>query len=291
MRIMIYNEGTFLCKKKQIITLMMRGWLLISSICFCSCSQQVSRSENVRMRKRNVVKENIFRWSKDCMFESVETHVAPLPEYPWRESRHFKHYVPITREFFRCKGNRSNLPRRIPGGREFFVDCLGLEQHGLPYAGGEEFIFPILITLLNYIQETLHSRVVITTGHRCPLHNKYADTSLLNMMSKHQIGAEVDFYVIGFETNYQQVVQRIINFYQKDREKEYRYFSCSLNYFNAWHNKEIMIRVHAREEERDMDNLHPYPYLTLEVLFDRQKETPVMYAENKAQDYIKYTKC
>ncbi len=99
-----------------------------------------------------------------------------------------------------------------------------------------------------------------------------------NRISKHQIGAEVDFYVQGME----------------DRpRKRSPAFSCSTikkplsiktirNTLNssamtsrtirhpALVNKEIFIKIYQKDEGRDADNRHPHAYITLQVRFDRE---------------------
>ena len=42
-------------------------------------------------------------------------------------------------------------------------------------------------------------------------------------------------------------------------------------------NKEILVKVYQAEEGRNLDNRHPYPYLQLQVRWDRDTKQPVSY--------------
>ena len=154
-------------------------------------------------------------------------------------------------------------------------DCGGLERHSLPLKEDKEFIYPILIDLLNYLQEKTRKKVVITCGHRCPLHNTYADVAKEATYSKHLIGAEVDFYLEGMEKKPFEVAQ-LIRAYYEGRPKEYSHFfryqkRDSHVKTNPWYNKEIFLKVYAPNEGRDLDNTHPYPYLSIQVRHDGEK--------------------
>ncbi len=49
-----------------------------------------------------------------------------------------------------------------------------------------------------------------------------------------------------------------------------------------WCNKEILIKVYQSNEGRDFDNRHPYPYICIEVLWDRNKKENVSFNLEKA---------
>src|SRR5690606_15977532 len=140
----------------------------------------------------------------------------PQPTYPWDERPQGK--LPrITKEYFRCKGSMLN-PEYIKeqnGKPVRIADCGGADRHSLPLKGDSEAISPILIHLLNYLQNETSKKAVITSGHRCPEHNTYVDSSRENQTSKHLMGAEVSFYLQGMESRPQEVVDHIMEYYQK----------------------------------------------------------------------------
>ena len=59
-------------------------------------------------------------------------------------------------------------------------------------------------------------QVVITSGHRCPEHNRYNDPLPKNQYSKHMIGAEVSFYVKGLEKNPEEVVVLLQEYFKQN---------------------------------------------------------------------------
>ncbi len=246
-----------------------------------ACSR-MDQSENERVRKCNEKKEGIYRLHHEKVFSEVCSSEKKREKYPWEEV-YSGALLRITKEYFRCRGSDVN-PARI---KEEIVDCGGVDKHGLPFQGDQEFIYPVLIDLLNHIQEKSQTGVVITTGHRCPVHNRYADSSKIAQSSKHQIGAEVDFYVEQFESKPLLVIQWIMDYYQANSNAEYnRFIRCQKNpeglKHPGWYNKEIFLRIHEKNEGRDFDNRHPYPYITIEVRFDKIKNEPVVYDWPKA---------
>lgn len=216
--------------------------------------------------------------------------MAPLkqPPYPWEEQR-ISDYPKITKEFFRCKGNSLNPVRCVANEKEIarFFDCGGPQKHSLPLRGKKEFIYPILIDLLNYVQTKTGKRVVITCGHCCPEHNAYLDASPANQTSKHMLGAEVDFYVQGMEYQPEKIVNLILAYYRepvkyrglKDFEEFKRYDKEPTNVSTLpWYNKEIFLKLYRKSEGRDADNRHPYPYLSLQVRYDSELNQRVSYS-------------
>ena len=202
----------------------------------------------------------------------------PRSLYPWEGS------LPrITKDFFRCKGNIENSPlldSSDPTNPILVNDCDGA-RHGLPILGGQEGVYPILVDLLNEVQKKTGKRVVITSAHRCPVHNSYVDPSKENRTSKHQIGAEVDFYVQGLEGSPLEVVEVLMDFYKGQKE-----FETFQRTEKSWANKEIVIKLWPASEGRNGDNQHPYPYLTIQVRWDRGSQEKVAYEWKKAHlDY------
>lgn len=163
-----------------------------------------------------------------------------------------------------------------------YYDCGGNERHSLPLKDGKEHIYPVLVNLLNQIQEKTGKRVVITCGHRCPQHNTYSDPSPFNRNSKHMIGAEVDFYVEGMEDEPMTIIALI----QEIHNEEFQRYKGNSNVsIPPWFNKEIFIKLYQRNEGRDFDNRHPYPYIGVQVRHDG--DTQVSYSWEQAENYLR----
>ena len=220
------------------------------------------------------------------------------PLYPWeREKGKGGKISPITKDYFRCKGSSLNLPLPVTkDGKvvENIFDCNGAESHSLPIRHDQEFIYPILIELLNEIQEATGKPVIITSGHRCPSHNHYIDPSPKNQSSKHQIGAEVSFYVAGLESSPEPVLKAIFAFYKSQprysKEKGTytdfeRFDKDTDSSTKPWFNKEILIKYYTASEGRNGDNRHPFPYFSIQVRFDRDTNMRVAYSWQEAQKY------
>lgn len=161
----------------------------------------------------------------------------------------------------------------------------------MPLRAQQEFIYSILIDLLNEIQIKTGRRVVITCGHCCPEHSLYLDASPINQTSKHLIGAEVDFYVEGLEKEPEKVVEIILAFYREQLKykglKEFqefkRYEKGETNVtLLPWYNKEIFVKIFNETEGRDFDNRHPYPYVSIQVRYDWDLKEKVVYSWEKA---------
>lgn len=234
-------------------------------------------------------------------FSRAEKTVIPaptpqiLPSYPWEKNK-TSGLFEITKEYFRCKGNSLNPIKSdiVRGEVVKRHDCGGAQKHSLPLIHGKEGVYPILITLLNFIQTQTGKRVIITSGHRCPEHNTYVDSSPENQYSKHQIGAEVDFYVQGFESQPEAVLALITSYYEtvhKDN-KDYAFRLYEKDYpltHNPILNKELFIKIHTAKEGRNDDNRHPYPYLTLQVRYDPLANARVNYSWQQAfHNYLRY---
>ncbi len=209
------------------------------------------------------------------------------PQYPWEE-RFLETNPRISIEFFRCKGNRSHPIRGE--GTEKHADCGGDRAHGLPLLDNKEFVYPVLVDLLNWVQQKAEKKVVVTCGHCCPTHNTYLDPSPDNATSKHQIAAEVDFYVKGLEGDPQKVVDLLLAYYADKPEmgKFERYTKGETNVrVQPWSNKEVFIKLFHADEGRDLDNSHGYPYISIQVRWDRDKNERVVYNWNTARQYLR----
>jgi hypothetical protein len=269
----------------------MKSLLFFSFIAlFLSCSG-LQNAEELRLRRYNATKEAIHRSKDSCKYPLEELAVRPREPYPFEKGGN-GHITTITKEFFRCKGSSSHPPKHKDAEAHSYVyDCGGLLKHSLPIKEGREYVFPILIELLNDLQKTTKKKVVITCGHRCPEHNTYADFAIFNQSSKHMIAAEVDFYIQGMENEPEKVVQLIQEFYQKNERykglKDYQKFerlsSLQTNVTTPpWYNKEVLIKLYKASEGRDFDNQHPHPYISLQVRFDMQDNQKVLYSWDKA---------
>lgn len=227
--------------------------------------------------------EYIFRKSHEYFHTPPPSFPLKRPPYPW-EMQEVGGHPRITKEFFRCKGNPLNPPvekKRESKASVYFYDCLG--SHGLPLVDGEEFVYPILIDLLNYIQQETQKKVTITTGHRCPTHNTYADYSSYNFGSKHMIGAEVDFYVEGVDPL--QLVEILQSYYEAPF---LRYTKGNLNVSTEpWYNEEIFIKLYLAHEGRDKDNEHSYPYLSIQVRYDKSRQERVVFTGDQSDNYLR----
>lgn len=268
----------------------MHYWLLFLLILCTSCSSQEKRES-----KKYLKGEYLYRKQEEYFFTPPPAHPLPRNNYPW-EARYLEKIPRITKEYFRCKGNVSNpvvVQKRENKETIYYRDCPG--EHGLPLREGNEFIYPCLLELLNYIQEKTDKRVIITTGHRCPTHNSYCDYSPSNWGSKHMVGAEVDFYVEGMEGDAEAIVALLQNYYREKSpfagnrsfETFARYEKEGLNVTTPpWYNKEIFIKLYRKEEGRDFGNRHEFPYIGVQVRWDRELQSPLVFSQKEAQNYL-----
>jgi len=240
--------------------------------------------------------ETIQRRQGEMIVQLEPMKGVKRPLYPWEEEKNTL-YPKITKEFFRCKGSQLNPVHLVQKEKELvrYYDCGGAQKHSLPVHDQKEFIYPILIDLLNYLQTKSGKRVVITCGHCCPDHNLYLDPSPFNQVSKHLLGAEVDFYIQGLEQQPEQVVEWIMNYYReqskykglKDFEEFSRYDKGDAHVTTQpWMNKEIFVKIYKKGEGRDFDNRHPYPYVSIQVRYDWDLQEKVSYSWDKAFHHL-----
>lgn len=240
---------------------------------------------SIKANSETAQTEQLNRQSTDYMYLLPPPHYSVRELYPW-EKKFAGKYAPITKEYFRCKGCSTNPIKLVEknGTSEAITDCSS-NGHSLPVRDGKEEIYPILIDLLNFIQARTNRRVVITCGHRCPAHNTYADPSTFNANSKHMIGAEVDFYVEGLENQPLEIISYIQDYYrgQKEFETFQRYEGPDTNVSTPpWFNKEVFVKLYKPDEGRDLDNQHPYSYLSIQVRYDRARGKRVTYTWEEA---------
>ncbi len=225
----------------------------------------------------------IQRKSKDFYYLLQTPHLRKKKPYSWEKEG--VSLPKITKEFFRCRGIAQNAPRQIDASK-ILSDCAGGTKHPLSFVQGKEGVYAVLLDLLNFVQKKTGKQVVITCGHRCSLHNAYADPSKDNLSSKHLIGAEVDFYVKGMEHAPEKIIEIVHEFYRQDPEtKNNPEFTKFLRYEKKtnvatppWYNKEIFLKLFRKEEGRDFDNSHDYPYVSIQVRFDRERKEKVVFS-------------
>lgn len=271
--------------------------LFFSFLFFTSCDNGASSAASLQ-KEVSAKGEYIYRRHNEILaIPSVQKKTSVA--YSWKKEMP-GNYPKISKEYFRCKGSHLNPYRLISTGKanERVYDCGGPDKHSLPLRDGKEFVYPIFIELLNYVQLKTAKRVVITSGHRCPEHNRYVDDSKENSSSKHLIGGEVSFYVLGLEHQPEKIVDLIQQYYREtdlyQGDKEYLEFQrwdlAKTNVSTApWYNKEIFIKLFNKTEGRNGDNNHPYPYLSLQMRYDRERKMKVLYSWDQAfSNFLRY---
>lgn len=261
-------------------------WILL----FTSCN--TTDQSTVHHKPLQAHGEYLYRLHSEKFFDPPLPEKKTLEIYPWEKTL-VGNLPKLTKEYFRCKGSSLNAAKTIEQKGEIVrcMDCSGSEKHSLPLREGKEYVYQVLIDVLNYIQLKTGKRVVITSGHRCPEHNMYVDSSFANQSSKHMIGAEVSFYVQGVEENPEYSLRLIQNFYKEDPkfkgQKEFeefkRYEKEDTDVSTLpWYNKELFVKIYTKREGRDFDNRHPYPYLSIQVRYDRELNEKVVFSWEKA---------
>lgn len=254
---------------------------------FISCSSR----EYLKFKPKNLKVERIERAKGEIFYPYNAPKKNESINTPFEEEN--VSFLKITKDFFRCKGNPLNPERKDLTNQDsdkIFADCEGPSRHGLPIINSKENVYPILIDLLNYIQKKVNKKVVITCGHRCPKHNSYADLSNSSKSSKHMIGAEVDFYVQGYEKNPEKIVDLIVTYYNENPKfkgkKDFQQFIIYTKPMDVstkpCYNKEVFVKTYKSNEGRDYDNRHPYPYISIQVLWDRSTKQIVSFDLDKA---------
>lgn len=154
-------------------------------------------------------------WEKRATLLLWQDSHSLTHQVPWIRYIDGKHgtYHTLTRDHFRCKGRGDRAPIALNDGNYLF-DCWGRE-HGLPWIEGREFVEPLLILLLNGVQNELQSPVTIFSGHRCPAHHRYLTQGEGSATDRHLIGAAADFELNGYTQEPQTVVAAIQKVFNK----------------------------------------------------------------------------
>ncbi|MCB1119678.1 MAG: hypothetical protein KDK65_06940 [Chlamydiia bacterium] len=233
--------------------------------------------------------EPIWRLEGETRFAPKPQEMQQNPRYPWEEEETTP-FKRITKEHFRCKGNALNPPHIVEQNGEvvYHYDCGGVGKHSLPIRDGKEFIYPLLLDLLNHVQESFGKKVIITSGHRCLDHNTFVDASYRNHTSKHTIGAEAAFYVQGMEEEPLQVIQCLMEYFPKSPFQRYEKGDVDVSTL-PWYNREIYIKLYKPHEGRNIDHRHPYPYISLQIRYDTHLNERVLFVWDQAvKGYHRY---
>ena len=136
----------------------------------CQDAHPTAKKAPLNVQREYIYGEYIYRLHDEYLFIAEPPLKRPVEPYPW-EKGNVGNLPKITKEYFRCKGSSLNPQRNHQEkGSEVvrLTDCGGTSRHSLPLRNGKEFVYPILLDLLNHIQSKTGKRVVITCGHRCP---------------------------------------------------------------------------------------------------------------------------
>lgn len=257
---------------KRIIVINLKYFYSVILLCGCS---GLEKAENERLRRKNAIAEPILRMSNHQTLSQAPELIERTP-YSWEISLIGNH-LPITQEYFRCRGSARH--EMYTHKNQPLFDCSGL--HSLPLKDGKEYIWPTLINILNHLQAKTGKRVIVTCGHRCPAHNTYSDPSIYNRASKHQIGAEVDFYIEGLENDPEQIISLIQDYYPSKPFDRYQKGNLNVR-TQPWFNKEIFVKLYHSDEGRDLDNQHPHPYISIQMRYDLTENKHITYTWDKA---------
>lgn len=255
---------------------MKKGFYVVALLWCCTGCQSGENPNLSKNRWKEIVRRTEQEQSLSTPFISRETIT-----YPWASVS--SSVRPITRAFFRCKGRWDHPYRKevIDGEEIYLQDCGGFEQHSLPLRDGKEFIYPILLALLNYIQEKTGQEVEIVAGHRCPEHQRYVDASPQGQIAKHMVGAEVAFYVRGYEESPEEIISLLEDYYHDSPFQRYEKSDTNVR-TKPWYNKEIFLKIFQADEGRNPDVAFSHPYLSMQVRWDPETGKRVVYSWDEA---------
>lgn len=240
------------------------------------------------------VGEYIARHASDNLLDLKSPERLQISAYPWDATTRTP-LPPITKHYFQCRGCLQHPPKMIQRGGEsiHLYDCRGGEQHSLPLRDGQEWIAPLLLVMLNFCQERFERPVHITCGHCCLDHRTYLYPHASSEGVGHVLGAEVDFYVEGWESRPERVVQALLEFYRTrwnhDQHEKGEFSYDEKDGSRFWKNREVVLSIHAAHLGRDEDNNHSYPYLTIRVRYDKESKDTLKYSWDRAlKSYYRY---
>ncbi len=97
------------------------------------------------------------------------------------------------------------------------------------------------------------------------------------------IGAEVDFYIEDVDPLL--IIETLQKFYNKPF---LRYTKGNLNVkTEAWYNDELFIKLYLPGEGRDRDNQHAFPYIGIQVRFDKERKESVRFDPKLSENYLR----
>jgi len=97
------------------------------------------------------------------------------------------------------------------------------------------------------------------------------------------IGAEVDFYIEDVDPLL--IIETLQKFYNKPF---LRYTKGDLNVkTEAWYNDELFIKLYLPGEGRDRDNQHSFPYIGIQVRFDKERKQKVRFDPKLSENYLR----
>jgi hypothetical protein len=154
-------------------------------------------------------------WNRKDTYRVWQNDSSLSSRVPWIRYEIGPHatWQTLTRDHFRCKGKGARAPLALEDGNYLF-DCWGFE-HGLPWIQEKEFVEPLLLRVLNAIQQELQTSVLILSGHRCPAHHRFITHGKGSPSDRHLIAAAADFQVRGFEKTPLMVVSTVQKIFNK----------------------------------------------------------------------------
>lgn len=189
------------------------------------------------------------------------------PTYPWNTCH--PRFLSLTKYSFQCSG--TNPEADIP----LHQKCLGTLHHGLPLVNGKEYIYPRLIDLLNFLQKENKEKIIVIRGHICPKIFSLLDTQ--EQHEKYLIGAMVKVSSqINWEKNLSPLVKK---FYDKKKEEDPLYEIENSPYAITFINQEFKFIIHPSSLTNIME---------IEVLYDKEKDSPIKFTEKDIQNYLRY---
>lgn len=122
---------------------------------------------------------------------------------------------------------------------------------------------PKLVRLVERLRCEVGDKVVITSGYRSPRHNLYlwahaaaggARKNPVSRKSRHMTGKAVDFYVRGYGYGKLTALAPVLRRWAGRLAAPLRGSAQS-----------VWIKVYKKTEGREPDNMHPFPYLHVEL--------------------------